>query len=356
MRDDEERIYGPHQHGKIWRIHIVTRRLRGGRKTIYKKFAKREDAERWLAGARDEAQGITLKMGAAQFIAKQRANGNAESTLGLYVYRLRAILDLPANDQRSLSWLRQRGAELYAASKLKKNGAPRAPDTHIGGLRIGKQFGDWCVEHKHLRANPFAGVKPEGKLRRGSTKSRLRVDEGRAVREACHAEGGIDGALTLAYLLLGGRASEIVDRVGRDLDDDDRLLCVDRTKTEAGERKLEIPEELQPLLVALKRGPYERLFVNLSGQPMSRRVAYQRVTAFIERVIGREKIGPQVLRRSQGTFAIDAGATGHAVSAHLGHRSAVGLSAVTTRSYVGGNAVRDAKNQRAFKVLAGGKP
>ena len=49
-------------------------------------------------------------------------------------------------------------------------------------------------------------------------------------------------------LLMGMRASEIVSRIVRDLDDEGRLLWIPETKTEAGKRTLPVPEVLQPYL------------------------------------------------------------------------------------------------------------
>ena len=43
------------------------------------------------------------------------------------------------------------------------------------------------------------------------------------------------------------------------------------------------------------------------------------------------------------------------VSAHLGHVVHQEMSAITKRSYVDANSVRDAKIERGFHVLDGGK-
>ena len=63
-------------------------------------------------------------------------------------------------------------------------------------------------------------------------------------------------------LLMGMRASEIVSRIVRDLDDEGRLLWIPETKTEAGRRTLPVPEVLQPYLrkIAEGKGPNDSLF------------------------------------------------------------------------------------------------
>jgi integrase len=58
------------------------------------------------------------------------------------------------------------------------------------------------------------------------------------------------------------RASEIVSRVVRDLDDDGRLLWIPTSKTEAGRRNLRVPDTLRPYLqrLAADRKPLDLLF------------------------------------------------------------------------------------------------
>jgi integrase len=58
----------------------------------------------------------------------------------------------------------------------------------------------------------------------------------------------------MTALAMGMRASEIVSRVVRDLDDGGALLWRPDSKTLAGRRKLQVPEFLQPYLVELARG------------------------------------------------------------------------------------------------------
>lgn len=350
MREEGPKIYGPYEHGEQFRVHIVTGRG-SSRKTTYQTYETRALADAFIAGARDEAQGVTVRAAVDLFIEKQRTRGNADTTIENYEHRLWMILGLPENAERPIRWVAPRAGELYAATVGR-----RAADTHLNALSVAKRWGAFCVKQKLLKANPFADVEGQGRRRKGSGKDRLRVDESRVLQAACHSERGVDGTLTLSYLLLGPRASEMSDRVVRDLDDGGRLLWIDRTKTDAGSRRFIVPDELRPLLLELAgdRSPHERLFLNLAGDPMSRRVAYQRVMAFTKRILGRE-IGPQGLRRTQSTLATDAGATGPMVSAHLGHVTEQRMAEITERSYVDPNAVRDAKVERSFKVLAGGK-
>ena len=63
-------------------------------------------------------------------------------------------------------------------------------------------------------------------------------------------------------LLLGMRASEIVSRVVRDLDDDGTVLVIPEWKTDAGRRKLHVPDVLRPHLqrLAANRPAEARIF------------------------------------------------------------------------------------------------
>jgi integrase len=254
-RSNEPRIYGPYQHGDQWRLHVVTG-SGGERKTTYDCYPTRELAEAALAGARSQAQGATVKDAVDALLAQMRTNGLAESTIETNEYRLWHFFQLPQHANRPLRWLTGRGDELYAAAQVK-----RSAETHQAELTLAKQLGDLCVKKRWLRSNPFALVETVGRKTHGSTKARLRVDESRKLRAYCLERGDDQHAvITLAYLLLGSRASELVKRDVRDLDDDGRLLWINRTKTIAGVRRLMIPEELRVLLLELTkdRGPDAR--------------------------------------------------------------------------------------------------
>jgi integrase len=71
----------------------------------------------------------------------------------------------------------------------------------------------------------------------------------KAIEQADAGEAGAVAAMMA--LLLGMRATEIVSRVVRDLDDDGRLLWIPDSKTDAGKRTLHVPELLRPYLARL---------------------------------------------------------------------------------------------------------
>jgi integrase len=250
------------------------------------------------------------------------------------------LLGLPGNANRPLRWLTHRGADLYKAAR---NG--KASDTHINALFAGKTWGSFLVERKMLRANPFAAVKPVGRKRKGADKERLTIDESRRLRAYCLKHGKHDpgAVLTLGYLLLGARASELVKRDIRDLDDGGRVLRIGATKTEAGRRSLAVPDELAELLIelALNRAPAEPLF-QTDGKRWSRFVARDHVRRICA-LASVPVLSPQALRRTQSDLATDAGVAALAVAAHLGHAG----TAVTRRSYVSAGVRHSAQNRRA---------
>lgn len=346
MRTNEPRIYGPYKHYDQWRIHVVT--TSGGRRqTTYRSYPTRDLADAAISGARQQAQGTTVKQAVDALLDKMRSEGLAESTITTAEFRLWHFFQLPQNANRPLRWLMNRGADLYAAAQV-----DRKADTHQAELALAKQLGDLAAKRRWLRANPFAHVEPVGRKRHGADKDRLRVDEARKLFDHCMAR--LDDqccVITLAYLLLGSRASELVRRSVRDLDDGGRLLWIDRTKTRAGTRKLAIPEELRFALKTLARGKGgdAPLFTREDGKRATRYWAYHHV----KRICGEAKVpplSPQALRRTQTDMATEAGESAIAVARHLGH----GSTSVASRSYRDRDVAAAAKADRAFRVLRGG--
>jgi integrase len=337
------RIYGPYKHRDRWRCHLTDR----NGKVRYRSFATRTAAERYVAAARDEAQGRTVRQGVSAFIESLANRGRAPLTMRAAEDRLWLLLGLPANAERPLRWVLGRGAELYQAAQVGK-----APDTHRNALSQGKAWGVWCVRQAWLRDNPFAEVEPVGRKRRGAEKPALRIDEARKLAAKCNEHPTDQAAVAvLATLLLGVRASELVNRNVRDLDDGGRLLWISASKTEAGRRMLRVPESLQPLLlqVAGSRPGNEPLFRELDGKRPTRSwLAYH--TRRLCDLAGVPVLNPHALRRTHATLATNAGATGDLVAAQLGHTS----PAITHAAYVQPDAARAAQGDRALRVIAGG--
>ncbi len=331
----QPRIYGPYKHRERWRVAI---RVSG--KTRYKSFDVLAHAEEYIAGARDEAQGITVGDAVTALIDEMRAAGLAESTITTATYRLDHILG--PHIKRPIRWLAHRGPEVYRAACVS-----RSADTHHAELALASRVGDLATERRWLRSNPFAAVNAIGRKSHGRNKQRLRVDESRTLWDWCIEHRDQPRAvLALAYLVLGARASELILRTVRDLDDNGNRLWIEDAKTEKGNRSMEVPEPLRSMLLELAKGKAsgDRLF------DWSRFAARHHVRAVCA-AAGVPVLPPQALRRTHSDVATDAGLSAHAVASHLGHTS----STVTDRSYRDRQVTQDAAAVRTLRVIAGGR-
>jgi integrase len=259
------------------------------------------------------------------FLDRMKARELRPASIASATDRLEILLRASVNGQRPVRWLRGRGAELYDAAQI-----GRAPDTHRNALAMGKSFGKFCVKQHWLREDPFAEVEPVGRRRKG--KAQLGVDEARKLTELCLSLGPQPEAVAvLATLLLGPRASEVIDRDVRDLDDGGRLLWIRDSKTEAGKRSVEVPEVLRPLLLALSRD-------RIAGAPLFRDQDGERPTRHwvlhhcrrLCKLAGVPEVSAHGLRGTHGSLARRGGATAELVAAQLGHAGTY----VTTTAYI----------------------
>lgn len=337
-----DRVLGPYPDGDGWRVVVV----RGGGGRTSRRFPTEEEARRVATSGRRQLEaelGLALTVGAAldRYELARRAKGNRPGSIATTLHRLRAFLGDQAAELRTLTPARLRA--LYdARAKVV------TVDTHRNELAEAKTFFRWTVEQRLLARNPAEAIAGVGRRRRG--KEQLRVDEARrwleVALEQARTKPGAVGALMA--MLMGLRASEIVDRVVRDLDDDGRLLWIPEAKTEAGRRRLVVPELLRPHLqrLATGRGPGEPLLG--AAHERSWVAAW---TARLCRAAGVPEITAHGLRGTHATLAESAGATGDLVAAALGHESA----ATTHGHYTRPEAVGQATQTRTLTVLSGGK-
>jgi integrase len=245
-----------------------------------------------------------------------------------------------------------RCAEYYKALSTRVSettGKPIAVDTHRNVLAEAKTFLTWCWKVKgYLASNPLEEVNGVGKRHHG--KPQLRIDEARKwiARAKRHADAGEDGAVAaMMTLMLGMRASEVVEREVRDVDDGGRLLWIPSAKTLAGRRTLEVPAALQPYLLRLAKGklPTARLFQgHWRDWP---RKWVQRIC----KEVGVPKVTAHSMRGLHSTLALQAGTSSHVVAASLGHESIT----TTLQSYAAPGSMDAAKQRVTLTVLEGGK-
>jgi integrase len=224
--------------------------------------------------------------------------------------------------------------------------AGRSVDTHRNTLAVSKSFLGWCRAKGWAEANAMEGVTGEGRRRRG--KAQLRIDESRKLLDLALELGAAGDASAVAVatvLLMGIRASECAWIQARDVDDGGRLLWIPRSKTEAGVRRLEVPEVLRPLLKGI--GPQ----VGPLFPDRDRHWVLYHVRRLC-RLAGVPEVTTHGLRGTQSTISRAGGASAEVVAAQLGHAS----TGVQDRHYVQPDAAADARNRAALNVLRGGRP
>jgi len=330
------RILGPYHKGTGWIVVTITEE--GARNDRYCKSEDEahqliRDAERAL-----ELEGpITIGDALAAYHAWQRGRGLRPVSVATTEFRLRSLLGsaLP----HRLSAMAERARDMYE-SLCKR----RKADTQRNALGEARTFGKWCVKQGYLRQNPWTSIEPIGKRVRG--KAQLRVDEARkwlATASELAATGDEGAVAAMMTLLLGLRASEVIERVGRDVDDNGALLWVDRSKTEAGRRVVEVPGLLRKNLVQL---------ASVEGRLFShdRHWVREQVKRICRRA-GVPEVGAHGMRGTMASIAAGAGAATHLVAATLGH---VG-TAVTLAHYARHDAVAAGTQGRGLAVLEGGK-
>lgn len=355
MRQNGERVHGPYLHGNRWRI--VLKGGPGVRETF--SFETEAEAKRQKRALEKEIAGRSVSDAVQEHVVAMRARGLRSSSIERAESHLRRFFQLDGEEDGAkvpffhsgglLEDLRLSRCEALYEKMTKEVSV----DTHRNALAAAKTFGAWCVKQRWIQRNPVEEVEPIGQRNRG--KKQLRIDEARRFVEVAiaKANAGDDAAVgVLTALLLGLRASEVTDRVVRDLDDGGRLLWIEFGKTKRARRTLEVPMVLRPYLLALTegRGPDEQL---ITRRPLRTGKRADRYWLMREtRRLCEEAETPQVcvhsLRGLHATLATEAGATSHAVAGALGHST----PAVTHAHYVDGTAKRRANSKRVVNALA----
>jgi integrase len=356
-------ISKPYLHKRgMWRCRLTIRATGARRWGPVGRTAA--DAQRLaeIMAAEVAAGALTIGEAIEKYLEHEALEGNRASSLAA----TRAALERFFPEQTALlaKLTKARAEKLYEQLRTlpsERTGAPLAVDSHRNYLAQAKTFCAWCVERGWLRANPLAEVRGVGRRRHG--KPQLRIDEARKLR--AHAlqlarEGDDAGVAVLLALVCGLRASEIVTRTVRDLDDGGRVLWIDETldpessastfqpKTRAGRRPLELPEELQPLLLRRTRDklPGALLLPAKHGGPHWRDWPAE-CTRALCKAVGVPVICAHALRGTAATLAVQAGALPHLVAAALGHES----TTTTLQSYAMPGSAEAGQRKRARERL-----
>lgn len=343
---------------------FAVRWYEGGRRRRKRGFGTRTEAAAHLARVRvaladrpDEpipvAPDVTVKVAIDAYEKHRREKGNKPQGLADTTYRLNAFFTEP--DALLANLTPARCAAYYDAlrTRVTRTKKPYSVDSHRNMLAEARSLLKWCATVKRwLLRNPLDGVEGKGKRRHG--KPQLRIDEARRwLAKALElADAGEAGAVAaMMTLLLGMRASEIVGRVVRDLDDDGRLLWIPTSKTEAGRRTLRVPEILRPYLRRLGEGRAADAPLLFAEKEDHWRDWPRKWVQRICTAAGVPSVSAHSMRGLHSTLAMEAGITGAVVAASLGHESV----STTTQSYAKAEAVAAAQQQRALTALEGGK-
>jgi integrase len=225
-----------------------------------------------------------------------------------------------------------------------RSGKVPSVNTQVSVLGEARTFTKWLASKEWAKAGLLDGVEVLGRRKRGKAQF-VGLDEARrfgakALELAKAGDVGATAALTA--LVLGVRASEITDRTVRELDDGGRYLVITSAKTEAGIRRLRVPEMLQPLLVGLAAGkkPTDRIF----GDGVGRHWVLRSVRR-VCREAGVSVISAHGLRGSHATLAVDAGMSGPLVAKALGHED----FRITAAHYASADSVEGARIDRMLR-------
>lgn len=358
-RREPARVCGPYEEKRGWRVLQFDE---AGRKTHWVQTQK--EAERLK-----KALVRMLKLSEPRPIAgyldewlavKVRAGRCTDETARTERARLRTFFGerLGADVVRFTAMQAEQTYREYVERPVRRGWLPSAA-THRAMLKSARSFFKWTVDAGHRRENPFARVMPVGRVNVGKTQ--LRLDEARRFVAAAltmyELRGNALAVGAVAALLLGLRASEVLNRVARDVDDGGKILWVDHGKTRSARRHLEVPEPLRPYLLRLAAdlGPEDWLF---GANPRGATHLRQNLLNAVHRICAAARV-PRVcthsLRGLYATLAVQSGAVSHMVAASLGHAS----FQITARHYAQPSAIDNATTARvlgAFGVRKEAEP
>ena len=345
------RVLGPYQEGDRWRIITIER----GRRVAH--FADTwESAMRLLGRLRRKVIRNERTVGELVEEFRQHRQQVARampSTIEQNDFRLRQFLG-PFMGSGAAELTPARAVELYARHVETPGPRGRVPSTatHHFDLRLARIFARWAVREGRLQADPFASVQPVGRPNIG--KPQLRIDEARKFSDvalaAFEARGDQLALAALLCLWMGLRASEVLRRQVRDLDDGGSVLWIPSGKTANARRRLVVPEALRPLLLRQAGGrPGDALLFDGSGRGYGRTSLTHAVEVLCRRA-GVPEVCAHSLRGLHSTLALGAGVTADAVASALGH----GSFAITARHYAAPGSVDSAATSRVAGILGSG--
>lgn len=336
---DMPRYFGPYRHRERWRIMV----RHEGIQRIQASFSDEKEAIRELNRLREEAAkhaGISVEKAIAAYESQLTANGLKERSIATTGYRLRKFFG-PVLSVPLATLTPERARELHASFT-------GSVDSRLNTLAEAKTF---CTRAK---ANGWTDehllVDVHGQGRRNYGKAKLSLDESRKFLATCmemaasnDPQKQVAGVASAVALVFGMRASEITGLQVRDLDAGGSILRINKAKTRAGIRALQVPDWFRPHLQSLAR----------DKQPTDLLVGRERTwlhrnVRAICRQAGIGEVPPHGLRGTHADLALTAAATPKAVSQALGHESLT----TTYRHYADQGIAQQHEQRRVTDSLA----
>jgi integrase len=340
-RDTKPRCSDPiwEANRKKWRV--IERGGDGPRKSCT--FETEVQAKRYVAVFREELAKceLTIEKALGEYIKHQERQGLAKSSRETNYFRLKGFFR-PVLHVNCHNLTLSKCEPLYP-SYQKGNAAA----THHGALSCAKTFCKWMLKEKMITKHPLLEVETEGKAKRG--KPQLRLDEARKVVQVCAKTYLEDkdeaGLVVLLALLLGLRPGEVLPRKVRDIDDDGRVLVIDRGKTDS-RTNARIKIYSEELRIMLKRQTHGKQ----PEDPLFSRIGRDYVTDSTRRLCkeaGVPEVTGQSLRGLHASLAYEEGTSPRAVANVLGHTT----EATTKAHYATPGAVRSGTGRRVTEQL-----
>lgn len=347
--DTRERILGPYPHHRGWRLIVVG--ADGRRRPVSRESRAEIDALKAILERKISTILHTTDTARQAFVEDMTARRLSPRTIEGYEWAITTMWP----DARPLRALTRDNCE----ARYRVLMAELAVDSHRNALKMAKTFLRWCVSQTWIQSSPLEAVVGKGSRNRG--KKQLRIDEARRLYAHCleRANAGDLGAVgALLCLLLTLRSeSEALALTARDLDDDGHMLVIEDSKTHAGRRTEDVPDELRPALLRLSRGLAEGEHgpalppdAYLFRRRRDRKWLWDEVERLCAEA-GVPRVSPHGLRGMHATIARSRGATSRMVADALGHET----TRVTEDHYIEPEQVRREDRLRTMKVLEGGK-
>ncbi|MFO0575638.1 MAG: tyrosine-type recombinase/integrase [Polyangia bacterium] len=358
MRTEKAIVLGPYveHHGEKERFRLILKSS-GRRKSLF--YPTLAEARRAKAQLEKEAFKLDEKSVEELITEYVKYLGEHEGyrarTQANEQQRLRNFFGSTASEMR-LSTIHERKAEQMYLSHAQRlghvTGRALSPTTHRGDLRILKRFGAWAQKAGYVGTSPFGSVEPIGRDRTG--KPQLRMDELDRWLQVAWADVQRGHGTALAAMLClwrGLRVSEVLDRVVRDLDEEGSVLVIERAKTRAGNRRVDIPEFLRPYVKQRTDGQAPGAWLFRQEREPNKALHQQSVHKRVRWICRHAKV-PLIcthsLRGMNATLKLQAGASEDYVARSIGHTS----FGITLRHYVDPGVKATLDSQRVDAALA----